>query len=200
MKKTYKTFSGKPPSQHPEEIKKYKKLLEKEGIRSFLEIGSRHGDNFYDIMTSLPPGSLGVAVDLPDSLWGRIDSQESLERCVQELRKQGYNAHVIFGNSQTDEMVEKVKEIAEEFECVFIDGDHTYDGAKRDFELYLPLAGELVTFHDIVGVGQKDKRYDAKVEVPILWQELKQHYNHVEIVGQGSIMGIGVLELFTRIK
>ena len=32
---------------------------------------------------------------------------------------------------------------------VFIDGDHTYDGVRRDFELYEPLVrpGGIIAFH-----------------------------------------------------
>jgi predicted O-methyltransferase YrrM len=35
---------------------------------------------------------------------------------------------------------------------LFIDGDHTYEGVKQDFEMYTPLVrkGGLVAMHDIV--------------------------------------------------
>lgn len=35
---------------------------------------------------------------------------------------------------------------------LFIDGDHTYEGVKKDFEMYSPLVrkGGLIAFHDIV--------------------------------------------------
>jgi hypothetical protein len=34
---------------------------------------------------------------------------------------------------------------------LFIDGDHTYDGVRQDYEMYAPLVrpGGLVGFHDI---------------------------------------------------
>jgi hypothetical protein len=34
---------------------------------------------------------------------------------------------------------------------LFIDGDHTYEGVRRDFEMYSPLVrkGGIIAFHDI---------------------------------------------------
>lgn len=55
------------------------------------------------------------------------------------------------GNSQTMETFEKVKDFCPQYDFIFIDGDHTYDGVKKDFELYKNLLSPrgVIAFHDI---------------------------------------------------
>jgi predicted O-methyltransferase YrrM len=55
------------------------------------------------------------------------------------------------GNSQTDEMFDKVKNFCPQFDFIFIDGDHTYDGVRKDFEIYKKLLSPrgVICFHDI---------------------------------------------------
>jgi predicted O-methyltransferase YrrM len=77
---------------------------------------------------------------------------------------------------------------------LFIDGDHSCAGVKRDFELYAPLVRSrgIVAFHDIL--LRKDS---PDIEVYRLWNVLKEQYQHREIIAQtGSypnLTGIGIL-------
>lgn len=67
--------------------------------------------------------------------------------------------HFMFGedwkffneNSQTEETYQKVKSFCPEFDFIFIDGDHLYDGVQRDFNLYKRLLSPrgVIGFHDI---------------------------------------------------
>jgi cephalosporin hydroxylase len=79
---------------------------------------------------------------------------------------------------------------------LFIDGDHTLDGVKQDFEMYSPLvrAGGLVAFHDIIPCKTANPAAST-IQVPEFWQSIKGRYRHDEFLepaGQLS-MGIGVL-------
>jgi cephalosporin hydroxylase len=66
-------------------------------------------------------------------------------------------------------------------DALFIDGDHGYDGARRDFEAYAPLvrAGGIIALHDIVPdevtrTGTFTGNWVG--EVPALWQDIKASY------------------------
>mgnify|MGYP003348709075 CR=1 FL=1 len=78
----------------------------------------------------------------------------------------GYEYHVIDGNSQEQHTLDLVKNYREKYDLVFIDGDHTYDGVKRDIELYEPLCSSTLIFHDILPKERKDfyvQVYAAKI-------------------------------------
>jgi len=78
------------------------------------------------------------------------------------------------------------------FDALLIDGDHTYEGVKADWENYGHLA-KLVAFHDIVGHDQSERVTGRRVEVPRLWAEIKAAgAETVEFVAPESSMGIGV--------
>lgn len=186
-----KTFSGRRPSQDEFEIGAFVKLLQDRGATRYLEVGSRHGDTFYEVMSSLPPGSYGVAVDLPGGLWGTDKSRKHLEKVIRDLKQRGYKASAIFGDSQT-EATRKLIVGRGPFDAILIDGDHTLAGVTRDWNLYGKLA-PIVAFHDIVGTGQAEKVNGNPVEVPILWDSLKREHETLEFVAEGSAMGIGVV-------
>jgi len=77
---------------------------------------------------------------------------------------------------------------------LFIDGDHTYEGVKKDFEMYSPLVkkDEIIAFHDIVPHPP-----EIGCEVSRFWNEIKHSYRYYEIVkdwNQGWA-GIGILHM-----
>lgn len=191
-----KTFSGRKASQHPAELGGFIDLLRRENVRSYLEIGARHGDTFHAVMTALPPGSLGVAVDLPGGAWGVASSRQALERAVADLNGRGYRALAVFGDSTSADVIAAVQAASPTFDAALIDGDHRYDGVSRDWRTWREAA-RIVAFHDIAGEGVRQKTTGDPVEVPRLWRELKADLppivSKVEFIAEGSAMGIGVL-------
>ncbi len=78
-------------------------------------------------------------------------------------------------------------------DLLFIDGDHTYEAVKRDFEMYAPLVRHLVAIHDI-WTDQWDDGVPA-INVKRFWAELGAAENGgtiLEIRAKGR-QGIGVV-------
>lgn len=184
-----KGISGERLRQRRDELGRFIDLLREVDVRRYLEVGACHGDTFHEVMTALPAGSFGVAVDMPQGPWGKRESETCLRRAVEDLRARGYDAHVVIGNSQAD-WVKQIVTTRGPYDAALIDGDHRYAGVKADWESYGPLA-RIVAFHDIDGDGQRSGKHE--VEVPRLWREIKPAWRHTEIIGAERGMGIGVL-------
>lgn len=93
-------------------------------------------------------------------------------------------------DSNAETTVDKVKALLDgrQVDFLFIDGGHEYSVARRDIKNYLPLLkpGGIATFHDIL-------YFSDACQVNPLWNELKKHYDTVEVnCGPGST-GFGFL-------
>lgn len=180
------------PAQDMTEFASLLRLFLEFDVQSYLEIGCRSGGTFNVVMRVLPPGSTGVAVDLPDGNWGKPNSLNSLQRVVQELNHDGIDSKLLLGDSQSEEMIQKISELGP-FDAVLIDGDHQYDGVKTDWENYGKIA-RLVAFHDVIGNGVFHASSGLPVEVPRLWREIiADGFETREFIRDGSNMGIGVV-------
>lgn len=62
----------------------------------------------------------------------------------------GEDWEFILGDTHTDEIYNKISSHGK-FDLIFIDGDHTYEGVKKDFEMYKNLLSDrgYIAFHDI---------------------------------------------------
>lgn len=184
------TFSGRRASQSQYELSSLIDLLRKYNVKRYLEIGAREGDTFHEIVT-LVKTDYALAVDLPGGLWGKSSTKNNLSIAISDLKSRKYNVEAILGDSSSQEIVSRIQKM-EKFDAIFIDGDHTLEGVTRDWENYKDMAN-IIIFHDIVGHNEAEKVSNMKVEVPILWERLKKEYQHLEIVEDGSNMGIGVI-------
>lgn len=195
-----RTLSGRKPSQKHDEIMGLIHDIKSTKCQSYLEIGSRDGDTFYDIVTKcMPKDAVCVAIDLPGGKWGNESSESKLRNCIETLRSKGWqNVYAIFGDSTDSDTIKQVKQLSPIYDAMLIDGDHEYDGVNNDWLNYSPIANKLVAFHDIAGEGIFQRKTGHEVQVPRLWNEIKHDYSHKEYISEiepDRPMGIGVILL-----
>lgn len=163
--------------QNREELLVLLEWMEKQKIRSFLEIGSWTGrlvsllHRLFDF-EKVAACDLGVAqqIGLPLSIDPRVTFFQ--------------------GSSHGDEYKEW-RESLGHFDLVLIDGDHSYEGVKKDFEINKAFPHRFLGFHDIVNPHPQIQG------VKQLWNELEGHKleivrPHLELGIDHSTMGIGV--------
>lgn len=59
----------------------------------------------------------------------------------------------ILGDCHAAPVVEQVKTwlSGRPINLLFIDGDHSYEGVRQDYEIYAPMVKGLIAFHDLAG-------------------------------------------------
>lgn len=168
--------------------------------RAIIEIGTCRGGALMAYSHFAADDATIVSVDLPRGRFGggypawRAPLYRSFGRTGQRLQLVRGDSH----DAATRSAVERAL-AGRSVDFLFIDGDHTYEGVRSDFERYSPLLSEraLVGFHDIVpGGGEKVGG------VPEFWRELKAsgRYPVREIVGDwgGGSGGVGLLSVGGR--
>lgn len=174
--------------QNEGEIARFTDILVREGVTSYLEIGSKFGGSLNRVARALPKGSRIVSVDLPH---GERSSEPHLVACVKALWADGYDARLLLGDSTSAEVIERVAALGP-FDAVFIDANHTLPYVTKDWETYGPMA-RIVAFHDISFVPRGDRAGRLPIDVPQFWDSIKGGYRHEEIKLEQDNNGIGVL-------
>lgn len=186
--------AGIQPWQYPEEFRPLARLVQARRPRTVLEIGTADGGTLFAHTRLAHDEALIVSIDLPQGAFGggyprwRIPLYESFAGPGQRLELLRADSHA----PSTAELLDRVLD-GRRVDYAFIDGDHTYDGVRQDFELCRRFAANdgLIAFHDVV------EHPDSDCKVHDLWVELRQEYEHEEFVrdwDQGCY-GIGVLHL-----
>jgi predicted O-methyltransferase YrrM len=183
---------GIDPVQVKEEIVTLARIVEKKRPYIVMEIGTAGGGTLLLWTRASREDAIIISIDLPEGKFGGGYSKKRIPYYRSFAVKQ-QQLNLIRGDSHNYQVCEYLKGLyGKNIDFSFIDGDHTYEGVKDDFEMYTPLvkSGGLVAFHDIVP-GQSE----LAGEVSKFWLEIRDKYNHFEIVrdwNQGGY-GIGIL-------
>jgi len=170
-------------------------LQRAENVHSYLEIGLGAGGSLWRIANALPKGSRIVGIDL--HIATDATNRANIEDGVARLNERGYDAHLIAANSQDPATIGAARQLGP-FDCIFIDGSHTYDGVKADWTNYGEM-GRIIAFHDIsfnsTWVSAKKGKTPNPIFVPLLWNEIKDQFRHREIRFNklNNYYGIGVI-------
>ena len=91
------------------------------------------------------PNTNVISIDL-----GHPIHESVVHANVLKLNKHNNSYNYLKGNSQTYEMVDRLKELTNEIDILFIDGDHSYQAVINDFMLYegLVKSGGYIVFDD----------------------------------------------------
>lgn len=96
---------------------------------TYVEIGCYTGGSACLMLQR--PNTKVISIDL-----GHPIPQSTAQGNVKKLNNHNNSYNYLEGNSQSSEMVNRLKELTNEVDILFIDGDHSYQGVINDFLLY----------------------------------------------------------------
>lgn len=156
-------------SQRHYELEQLVAIYRELAPRRVLEIGTQEGGTLYQWLANAPRGAHVVNVDI---LQNQPYGIERLPATWQSWVPQGVQLTTILRSSHDPETLSAVRELLLQVDFLFIDGDHTYEGARQDWETYGPLVrrGGIVAFHDLICPGPPQEH----IQVGRLWREIQR--------------------------
>jgi len=159
-------------NQKPSEIERLLKEIQNLTPATICEIGAAGGGTFALFASVAAPRARLLSID--------ICYPQSRSRIYQLLAQPATRVTCLEGDSHEIETLERVKRWLghASFDFLFIDGDHTYEGVKQDYEMYAPLVrdGGIIALHDIVPDFRTRHGIETRSnvgEVPRFWRELR---------------------------
>lgn len=181
-------------NQKPAEIVPFLEFVRERAPEAVLEIGVAGGGT--NLLLSHAHPSIGFvgAIDL------YVRNKEKLSYFAPKGQKRLHLDACSYDPKTVREVARALD--GRKLDLLFIDGDHTYDGARRDFEAYAPFvrSGGIIALHDIVPdeVTRSGTFTGNWVgEVPELWQDLSRAYPRCRTFvadPEQDGYGIGVIE------
>ncbi len=183
------------PMQKRKEITELLKIVKKSKPKRMLEIGTANGGTLFLFARAIDKKAHIISLDLPKGEFGGGYSQWRVP-LYKSFALPGQKIDLIRDNSHKQETFGKIKKIlnGEKIDFLFIDGDHAYEGTKKDFEKYRTLVRKngLIVFHDIAVSSDKN------CTVSKLWNELKRKYKNQDIIYEKKAAWGGIGVLFNR--
>jgi predicted O-methyltransferase YrrM len=183
-------------------------LLERpaaEPPRRLLEIGTWSGGSLFLFSRVATSDAHVISVDLPDGEFG--GGYPSWKTPLyRSFARSGQRLDLLRADSHDPRTVEQVRALlgGEQLDFLFIDGDHSYDGVRHDFESYSTLVrpGGLIGFHDIAAppdggpVVADDGSLLLVGDVPAYWRTIRDRYPSEELIGTAAgCFGIGLVRV-----
>lgn len=178
------------PMQSKEEFVELLRIFKELKPRYIVEIGTAYGGTLFCFCKLAEDDATIISIDLPG---GYSDWKDPIYHA---FAKENQKLFLLKEDSHKQETLEKVRKLlnGNKLDFLFIDADHTYEGVKKDFEMYSSLVrkGGIIVFHDIL-LGSEECVRGVKQ----FWREVKSLYNSREIVENWNQIagGIGILFL-----
>jgi hypothetical protein len=164
-------------------------VIRQVGPETFVELGTHTGNSYFAFCQSVLESGLSTKCYAVDT-W-RGDEQAGLydETVFAEVNAHNQRRYPAFSRLLRMTFDEALDQFSDEsIDLLHIDGLHTYEAVRHDFEAWLPklAPGAIVMFHD-TAVREGD------FGVWKLWEELQERYPHnIEF---SHSHGLGVLQL-----
>lgn len=158
-------------------------VIEKSKEISFLEIGAFGG--VWALMLSYICESLNIPFNYTTVTWMNQDYNGNLPLLKVKSYYEGKNLQftLVDANSQDPKTKDHLNT---QYDIVFIDADHRYEGVMKDISLYKDLASKILLFHDIRPINPTPSCgvYKALQDSNIVLNK--------EITTNNHLMGIGI--------
>jgi predicted O-methyltransferase YrrM len=178
------------PMQVSSEIEELLRRVQAERPRTVLEVGTASGGSLFLFTRVAADDATIVSIDLPGGKFG--GGYPALrKRLYSAFARPSQRLHLVRADSHDPATRMEVEQTlgGRPIDFLFVDGDHSLEGVRADFDLYLPLVrdGGLVAIHDIVPGSR-----DLVGGVPDFWREVKEQYGGEEIVADSDQGGYGI--------
>ena len=193
--------------QNSYELRQFLSIAKEVEPRVVVEIGTARGGTFYCLSQIARPDATLISIDLPGAAncGGQTDGEREL---FLSFGPSSQDFHFLPADSHLPSTKSALGKIlgGRSIDVLFIDGDHSKEGVRKDFEMYREFVAPdgIVAFHDILLF---EDNCGGAAGVGDFWATISGCYQTQEIVDPDGILnprgtslpqankwGIGVIE------